>query len=88
MIKNLKDWEISKKLKNAIVNIRHFGGAKVRRMKYHNETIIKRKTSSHNVLYFGTSDLDSDQPPDLIAKSINVASSIKDENMMSLFLIS
>ena len=33
MIKKLKGWQISKKLKNANVYVRHFAGAKVRCMK-------------------------------------------------------
>ena len=35
MIKNLKGWKISKKSKNANVDVRHFAGAKVRCMKDH-----------------------------------------------------
>ena len=35
MIKNIKDWEMSKKLKNANVYLRHFAGTKVRCMKDH-----------------------------------------------------
>ena len=38
MIKNLKDWEMSKKLKNTNVYLRHFVGAKVRCMKNHTKT--------------------------------------------------
>ena len=76
MIRNLKGWEMSKKLKNANVYVRHFAGTKVRCMK---PTL--REKSDHIVLHVGTNDLVSDRPPDLIAKSIlDVASSIKNEN--------
>ena len=80
MIKNLKGWEMSKKLKNANVYVRHFAGAKVRCMKDYIKTALREKPN-HIVLHAGTNDLVSDQPPDLIAKSIvDVASSMKNEN--------
>ena len=75
MIKNIKGWEISKKLQN--VNSRHFSGAKVRCMKDYLKPSL-RENPDHFVLHVGTDDLDSDRSPDLIAKSIvNVASSLK-----------
>ena len=80
MVKNLKGWEMSKKLKNAKVYVRHFAGAKVRCMKYHIKPTLREKPD-HIVLHVGTNDLVSDRPPDLIAKSIvHVASSMKNEN--------
>ena len=80
MIKNLKGWEISKKLKNANIYVRHFVGAKVRCMKEHIKTTSREKPD-HIVLHVGTNDLVSDQPLDLMVKSIvDVASSMKNEN--------
>ena len=80
MIKNLKGWEMSKKLKNANVYVRHFAGAKVRCMKDHIKQTI-RERPDYIVLNVGTNILVSDRPPDLIAKSIvDVASSMKNEN--------
>ena len=80
MIKNRKGWEMSKKLKNANVYVRHFAGAKVRCMKDHIKPTLREKPN-HIVLHVGTNDLVSDRPLDLIAKSIvDVASSIKNEN--------
>ena len=80
MIKNLKGWEMSKKLKNANVYVRHFAGAKVRCMKDYIKTILREKPN-HIVFHAGTNDLVSDQPPDSIAKLIvDVASSMKNEN--------
>ena len=80
MIKNLKGWEISKKLKNVNVYVRHFAGAKVRCMKDHIKPTLREKPD-YIVLHVGTNDLLSDRPPDLIAKSIvDVASSMKNEN--------
>ena len=77
MIKNIKGWEISKKLQNANVYVRHFSGAKVRCMKDYLKPSL-RENPDHFVLHVGTNDLDSDRSPDLIAKSIvNVASSLK-----------
>ena len=80
MIKNLKGWEMSKKLKNANVYVRLFAGAKVRCMKDHIKLTLREKTN-HIVPHVGTNDLVSDRLPDLIAKSIvDVASSMKNEN--------
>ena len=77
MIKNIKGWEISKKLQNANVYVRHFSGAKVRCMKDYLKLSL-RQNPHHFVLHVGTNDLDSDQSPDLIAKSIvDVAFSLK-----------
>ena len=80
MIKNLKGWEMSKKLKNASAYVRHFAGVKVMCMKDHIKPTLREKTDDI-VLHGGTNYLVSDRPPDLITKSIvNVASSMKDEN--------
>ena len=77
MIKNIKGWEISKKLQNANVYVKHFSGAKVRCMKDYLKPSL-RENPDHFVLHVGTNDLDSDRSPDLIAKSIvDVASSLK-----------
>ena len=80
MIKNLKGWEMSKKLKNTNVCVKHFAGAKVRSMKDYVKPSLRKKPD-HIVLHVGTNDLVSDRPPDLIAKSIvDVASTMKNEN--------
>ena len=77
MIKNIKEWEILKKLQNANVYVKHFSGAKVRCMKDYLKPSL-RENPDHFVLHVGTNDLDSDRSPDLIAKSIvDVASSLK-----------
>ena len=76
MIKNIKGWEISKKLQNANVYVRHFSGAKVRCMKDYLKPSL-RENPDHFVLHVGTNDLDCDRSPDLTAKSIvDVASSL------------
>ena len=77
MIKNIKGWEISKKLQNANVYVRHFSRAKVRCMKdYSNPSL--RENPDHFVLHVSTNDLDSDRSPDLITKWIvDDASSLK-----------
>ena len=80
MLKNLKGWEIPKKLKNANVYVKHFASAKVRCMKDHIKPSLREKPD-HIVFHVGRNDLVSDRPPDLIAKSIvDVASSMKNEN--------
>ena len=77
MIKNIKGWEISKKLQNANVYVRHFSGAKVRCMKDYLKPSL-RENPDHFVLHVGTNDLDSDRSPDLIAKStVDAASTLK-----------
>ena len=62
MIKNLRGWEISKKLKNANVYVKHFAGAKVRCMKDHIKPSLREKPN-HIVLHVGTNDLVSDRNP-------------------------
>ena len=80
MIENLKGWEMSKKLKNSNVYVKHFAGAKVRCIKDHIKPSLREKPD-HIALHEGTNDLVSDRPPDLIAKSlVDVASSMKNEN--------
>ena len=80
MIKNVKGWEMSKRLKDTNVYVRHFAGAKVRCMKDHIKPSLREKPY-HIVLHVGTIDLVSDWPPDLIVKLIvDVASSMKNEN--------
>ena len=77
IIKNIKGWEISRKLQNANAYVRHFLGAKVHCMKDYLKPSL-RENPDHFVLHVGTNDLDSDRSPDLIAKSIvDVASSLK-----------
>ena len=80
IIKNLKGWETSKKLKNTDVHVKHFAGSKVKCMKDHIKPSLREKPD-HIVLHVGTNDLVSDRLPDFIAKSIvDVASSMKNEN--------
>ena len=79
MIKNLKGWEMSKESKYTNVYMRLFAGPKVRCMKDHIKPTLRKKPD-HIVLHAGTNDLVSDRPPDLIAKSLNIASSMKNEN--------
>ena len=77
MIKNIKGWEISKKLQNGNVYVKHFSGAKVRCMKDYLKPSL-RENPDHFVLYFGTYDLDSDRSLDLNEKLIvDVPSSLK-----------
>ena len=59
MIKNIKDWEMPKKLRNANVYVRHFAGAKVRCMKDHIKPTLREKRD-HIVLHLHTNDLVSD----------------------------
>ena len=77
MIKNLKVWEMSKKLKKANLYVRHSAGAEVRCMKDHIKPTLREKPD-HIVPLVGTNDLVCDRPPGLIIKSIvDVASSMK-----------
>ena len=77
MIKNIKGWEISKKLQNANVYVRHFSEAKVRCIDDYLKPSLK-ENPDHFILHVDTNNLDSDRLPDLIAKSIvDVALSLK-----------
>ena len=81
MIKNIKEWEISKNLQNTNVYVTHFSGAKASCMKDYLKPFL-RENSYHFVLHVGTNDLDSDSSPDLIAKSIvYLVSSLKTDNL-------
>ena len=67
MIKNVKGWEIPKKLGNAKVYARHFSG-------------VKRESPDHFVLYVWTNELDSERQLNLIAKlTMDVAAALKSE---------
>ena len=59
MIKNLKGWKMSTKLKNANVYVKDFAGAKVRCMKDNIKPSLREKPD-HIVLHVGTNDLVSD----------------------------
>ena len=79
MIKNLKGWEMSKKLKITNVYVSHFASVKVRCMKDHIKRSLKEKLD-RIVLHVGANGLDSDRLPDVTAKSVaDVASSMKIE---------
>ena len=77
MMKNIKGWEILKKLQNANVCVRHFSGAKICCLKDYLKPSL-RGNPDHFVLHVGKNDLDSNLSLDLIAKSIvDVVSSLK-----------
>ena len=69
MIKHVNGYEMSNKLENRKVNVKHFSGSKVRFMKDHVKLLIREK-SDHTILHVGTSDLTSNRPSNFIAKSI------------------
>ena len=76
MIKNLKGWEISKKLGNAKAYVRHFSGAKVECIKdYMKPSLIE--SPDHFALQDGTNDLDLERQLNLTAIDHGCCSNFK-----------
>ena len=69
MIKHVNGYEMPKKLENCKVYVKRFSNSNVRCMKDHMKPSMREKPD-HTILYVGTNDLNSDRPPDFIAKSI------------------
>ena len=61
MIKHTKGYEVSSKTdcKHSIY-VRSFSGRKVKSMKDYEKLCVRDKTTDHIVMYFGTSDLNSE----------------------------
>ena len=80
MIKHPNGWEIAKKLKSECnVFVRTFPGATTQRMADYMKPSIWAKPK-HFMFYFGKNDLNSNAPPDKIAKNhIDLASKLKSE---------
>ena len=80
MIKHTNGWEIAKKVKRKCkVFVRNLPRATTQCMADYMKPSIRAKPN-HFILHVGTNDLNSNRPPDEIAKAvINVASELKSE---------
>ena len=70
MIKHVNDWEISRKLQNCKVYVKHFSGAKTKCMKDYIKP-SQRENSDHYILHVGTNDLCLDRSPGANSKIYN-----------------
>ena len=82
MVKQLNGYEISRKLPSKCkVYVRNLLGAKTRCMKDYLKPSL-RENPDHFILHVETNDLNSEQSPELIAKSIaDLSASLKNENL-------
>ena len=80
MIKHVNGWEISRKLQNCKVYVKHFSGAKTKCMKDYIKP-SQLENSDHYILHVGTNDLCLDRSPKLITNSIiDLALTLKSES--------
>ena len=71
MIKHLKGYDISAKLKQRHnIYVRPFTGAKVRSMKDYAKPCIREENPDHIILHVGTNDLSSENNVERVCKSI------------------
>ena len=82
MVKHLNGYEISRKLPSKCkVYVRYLPGAKTRCMKDYLKPSL-RENPDHFILHVETNDLNSEQSPELNAKSIaDLSASLKNENL-------
>ena len=71
MVKHVEGWKLKKSIdKNQNVYVRSFSGAKVKCMKDYVKPCIREKNPDYVILHVGTNELNSELPPERIAKSI------------------
>ena len=82
MIKHLKGWDISAKLKQChSIYVRPFTGAKVRSMKDYAKPCICEDNPHHIILHVGTNELSSENDAERVGKSIiDLAKSLSSKN--------
>ena len=71
MVKHVEGWKLMKSIdKNHNVYVRNFSGAKVKCMKDYVKPCIREKNPDYVIFHVGTNELNSELPPERIAKSI------------------
>ena len=82
MIKHLKGWNISAKLKQRhSTYVRPFTGSKVRSMNDYAKPCIRKDNPDHIILHVGTNELSSENVAERVDKSIaDLAKSLLSEN--------
>ena len=77
MVKHVEGWQLSKST-NQKVYVRSFTGAKVKCMKDYVKPCIRENDQDHVIIHVGTNQMNSELPPERIAKSvIDVAKNVK-----------
>ena len=77
MVKHVEGWQLSKST-NQKVCVRSFTGAKVKCMKDYVKPCIRENDPDHVIMHVGTNKMNSELPPERIAKSvIDVAKNVK-----------
>ena len=77
MVKHVEGWQLSKST-NQKVYVRNFTGAKVKCMKDYVKPCIRENDPDHVIMHVGTNEMNSELPPERIAKSvIDVAKNVK-----------
>ena len=77
MVKHVEGWQLSKST-NQKVYVRSFTEAKVKCMKDYVKPCIRENDRDHVIMYVGTNEMNSELPPERIAKSvIDVVKNVK-----------
>ena len=82
MVKHVEGWKLRKSIdQNHNVYVRSFSGAKVKCMKDYVKPCIREKNPDYVIFHVGTNELNSELPPERIAKSIiDVAKNTKSDS--------
>ena len=82
MMKHVEGWKLKKSIdQNHNVYVRSFSGAKVKCMKDYVNPCIRKKNPDYIIFHVGTNGLNSELPPERIAKSIiDVAKNTKSDS--------
>ena len=82
MLKHVEGRKLKKSIdKNHNIYIRSFSGAKVKCMKDYGKPCIREKNPDYVIFHVGTNELNSELPPERIAKSIiDVAKNTKSDS--------
>ena len=79
IVKHVEGWQLSK-MTNQKVYVRSFSGAKVKCMKDYVKPCIRENDPDHVILHVGTNEMNSELPPERIAKSVvDVAKNVKSD---------
>ena len=77
MVKHVEGWQLSKSTYQKVY-VRSFTGAKVKCMKDYVKPCIRENDPDHVIMHVGTNEMNSEPPPERIAKSvIDVAKNVK-----------
>ena len=79
IVKHVEGWQLFK-MTNQKVYVRSFSGAKVKCMKDYVKPCIRENDPDHVILHVGTNEMNSELPPERMAKSVvDVAKNVKSD---------